>query len=490
MGKFSDYVGSIKQQTELLRTNLTQATGQDCSGKSIAQCAGVVSDYISESEVSEDAYVRPSWYPDIEDIIKNAPDITVSGTTYRPWYILLLANTEATTPFYTNNSTTSTARNYYRGTGCQAVLCSDDCNKDIANASAETLQVGSTIEHTWDVTKDYTDPTGQDYNVRWAIIYSSSNLSNSAINCFFSGYCPVVEVVCLQGMYGINNGSGFDGTINSNRQIDILEYVKLCKDMKFYNNSRPYGILQGRDCLKKLIWEGDGNQIVGASSIYQLSGLNELSIKNVKIKNDSAYCFAYLYSLKYLDLSGCTAEGSTSGAINYNHSLKTLILPESVAMPSTLDGLYNLTSVIIPNTVTSITQSTGVQCYNLKYVKIPSSVTTITSGIGLFPRASYIELYNDFNCSGVVFSFTGREAKGVKSKKWFKDLCVWLKDRTGDTANTIVVGTGNLSIMNNIYLTYNPNDINDITFDGVTSSTEGAMSIVDYISNVKNWTLS
>lgn len=488
MGKFSDYVGSIKQQTELLRTNLTQATGQDCSGKSIAQCAGVVSDYISESEVSEDAYVRPSWYPDIEDIITNAPDITVSGTTYYPLYIMLLANYEETSPFYTSNSTTSTARNYNRGTGGNAVLCSDDCNKDIANASAETLQVGSTIEHTWDVTKDYTDPTGESgYNVRWVIIYKTSTTTNT--DAHINGACPVVEFVARQGKYYyLASGANY-----TTKTIDILKYYKLMPgvDLSSWasNNTSASNLLSNRYQLKTVILNDSLTVFGGYSMLNYCTNLTKLILpKNYSITSQAASEFLNNSGLKTLDLSGCSSiEGPLGGDSSHR---ETIIFGDNLTSLPQFSGQYNkyVKHVYLPSNLSSITNSlfNGIYMRGLKYVKIPPSVTTWTASS--FNTTPYIELWNDFNLSGV--SFTGNTTSETKDLKWFKDLCVWLKDRTGDTANTMILGTANLSIMNNIYLTYNPSDINDITFDGVTSSTEGAMSIVDYISNVKNWTLS
>ena len=124
--------------------------------------------------------------------------------------------------------------------------------------------------------------------------------------------------------------------------------------------------------------------------------------------------------------------------------------------------------------------------YLLKHVKIPSTLTTWSnSSTATLPYVYYVELFNDFDISGVNLS-----GKCQKTIQWLKDLCIWLKDRTGDTANTMIIGTDNLTNANNIYLTFNPNDKRDITFDGVTAETEGAMSITEFITTQLNWTLS
>ena len=168
MGKFSDYVENINAQTEILRNVTTDLSGLDASKESIGNCANMISEYVDK----EDVEVLPAWYPDVKSILNSAPNIEKNGKTYYPGYILLLKDLEFSTPFYKTNSSTSTAINYYRATGGDAVLCSDRCNNDITNASADNLEVGETILHTWDTSKDIADSSGKDlYKVRWAIVY-------------------------------------------------------------------------------------------------------------------------------------------------------------------------------------------------------------------------------------------------------------------------------------------------------------------------------
>ena len=110
-------------------------------------------------------------------------------------------------------------------------------------------------------------------------------------------------------------------------------------------------------------------------------------------------------------------------------------------------------------------------------------------------HTEYIELFKDFNISNINFtSYTpagidySNTAYIIKHINWYKNLCIWLKDRTGEDANTMILGPKGLGIAQNIWLTFNPNDKRDITW--VEAGTEGAINIVQFITEQLNWTLS
>ena len=134
MGRFSNYVDSLKSQTNSLRTALTTKSGEDCSNYSIGTCAEAVSRLDTTTDVSNPEYYEsPSWYPNIETILTSAQNITKDGTTYYPAYIELLGNELPTNNFYKTTSTSASAINYYNNTGGEAYIFSDVVNNDITN---------------------------------------------------------------------------------------------------------------------------------------------------------------------------------------------------------------------------------------------------------------------------------------------------------------------------------------------------------------------
>ena len=52
----------------------------------------------------------------------------------------------------------------------------------------------------------------------------------------------------------------------------------------------------------------------------------------------------------------------------------------------------------------------------------------------------------------------------------------------------MIIGSTNIATAQNIWLTFNPNDKRDITW--VAAGTEGAINIVQFITEQLNWTLS
>ena len=77
MGIFSEQIGLLKKQTDLLRNNLQLATGIDCSKMNIGNLANVAlektnTEYIDPNEPTNypngTTYQRPSWFPNIKEI--------------------------------------------------------------------------------------------------------------------------------------------------------------------------------------------------------------------------------------------------------------------------------------------------------------------------------------------------------------------------------------------------------------------------------------
>ena len=95
----SEQVESLKQQTDMLRESAGKLVGQDLTNYNIGNIASAIDGVTPEPEEAE-GYVRPSWYPNVEEILNNAPVIVKDGKTYTPCVGALYLANEVTTAFY------------------------------------------------------------------------------------------------------------------------------------------------------------------------------------------------------------------------------------------------------------------------------------------------------------------------------------------------------------------------------------------------------
>lgn len=507
MGKFSDYVGSINEQTNILRENLTNATGVDCSKKSIGSCADVVADYVPDLEKEEIYYDRPSWYPDIKAILNSAPDIEKDSVVYVPAYIMLMSSLEEETPFYKSNSTSSSAINFHMATGGDAVLCSDKCDNNISNARNDTLEVGTTIVHTWDINRDISDPSEKDLNkVRWVIVYRKST-ETSSLSCIIDKF-KCIEIVTGNVALGDSAFSVYSADTISY----FLKYVEIQENTIWQTIGREgagYYPFSNCNCLQELIINCEVKSFV--TGLSSCRGLRHIYLKNLKeIKQN----FLDLYSLEKINFpQGCYYNGvNTQFFLRNAYRLKSLTIPSSFGTLYGLSNAYNLRSLSIgdntslgsgicsgcytlsklefPSDLQNLNiGSSFTSSYKLNYIKIPSTVQSINWSISSFERVTYVELFNDFDISAVNFTGNSSSLYVVpKDLQWLRDLCIWLKDRTSEEPNTMIIGSANLENAQNLWLTFNPDNKRDITW--VDAGTEGAINIVQFITEQLNWTLS
>lgn len=147
----SEQVESLKQQTDLLRESAGKLVGQDLTNYNIGNIASAIDGVTPEPE-EEEGYVRPSWYPNVEEILNNAPVIVKDGKTYTPCVGALYLANEVTTAFYKVGKTSNsdiTAVNFFNSTGCDAYIFGDVVQNNISNANETTLEVGTEISHKW-----------------------------------------------------------------------------------------------------------------------------------------------------------------------------------------------------------------------------------------------------------------------------------------------------------------------------------------------------
>lgn len=461
MSKLGNYISAIKQQTDILREILSKKSGIDCSKMSLSDCSGIIHNNITIDTTPK--YSRPNWYPDIIAIAKEIKDTKVD-TYYRPACIILLDNTKATTKFSISYNSPYPDI-YFAHNSRTYIICSDEIT-DIHNITTDMVHpINSTTkvyEHTWDTAKDYKDPHS-DKAVRFAILYEGYQYSGSSPSFGVCDYtCPLLEFVGIHCTF-----QKFLGDSSTSRCM-TLKYIHLIEDCKIPAQTTQY---YGTIPIIKFVTE-QPQVLLNYNTVEFEYPLDKGTVRicggDIRVKHftiNTYYTFTentWLYT-NILDLTNCTTT-DFSRVYLYGYD-RTQCGPTKI--------IFN------PNS----TQIIGFNCKTYSDVEIPETCTVLTNT--KFPYSSYVKLYNDFNISGC--DFTGNVNKRFE---WLRNLCIWLKDRTGEEAGTMIIGENNINNANNIYLTFNPNDKRDITFDGVTSETEGAISITEFITNQLNWTLS
>jgi len=273
-------------------------------------------------------------------------------------------------------------------TGADAFVFSDE---------PSTLYVGDTA-HTFDVADDFA--TDQEWKCRYVIMYATeANKNDSAgitVNLYM--YRAIFEIIGGQYLK-LSSTSAVSGYTSSTTANKNLRYVNL-ENSSFYNNE-----LSVSDFCR---------------SCYSLATLTLPILTTISGGNFCYYC----YSLTTLTLPNLTTSSGGSFCSGC-HSLVTLTLP-------------NLT-----------TYSSGgyfcCNCYSLEYFVIPSTITSMTdTSVNTLNFTQFIELPTDFDITGC--NFTG-ETGYPKSLAWFTHLATQLKDNSGGTAKTMVLGATNIALI-------------------------------------------
>lgn len=515
----SEQVESLKQQTDLLRESAGKLVGQDLTNYNIGNIANAINGVTPEPE-EEEGYVRPSWYPNVEEILNNAPEIVKDGVTYTPCVGALCINNALT--FECSPTLT----------GADAYIFGDVVQNNIANANETTLEVSTTISHKWNEAFDIKSPDTFDdaYAVRWVIYYYTNPLGTNHVH---DSNNSLVEII----VKGLAISRGFMTSPNDSRRYSFAElrFLKFSADCK-YNSNLGTRFLYGNTRIEEVqIFCPISFEVSSYSTINSDYFLGSSGVKKVTLGviSGSAYNFCnyanrlfyfycapeskltftgdafansrqlrtvYLpnkigalgvgfmsscYSLQSFIIPQLTAQTVLSSGFSSLTSLRSFIVPNGITtIGNILADSALLESIIIPSSVTSLKGFILSASYKLREVHIPSSVTEMTTNSSsLFAYIPYVGLFNDFDISSI--NFTGQVPKTIQ---WLKDLCGWLKDRTGETANTMVLGKANLANANQIFLTFDPNNKRNITW--VDEGTEGAISITEFITNQLNWTLS
>ena len=530
----SEQVESLKQQTDLLRASAGKLVGQDLTNYNIGNIASAIDGVTPEPEEAE-GYVRPSWYPNVEEILNNAPVIVKDGKTYTPCVGALYLANEVTTAFYkAGNTSTSTAVNYYNCTGCDAYIFGDVVQNNIANANETTLEVGTEINHKWNEALNITNPDPLDTTgdaVRWAIWYSSNTAA--IVTPYIHGNWSLVELF-IKNLVFNNDSFRAASSVPPKCPIKYLKIFNSAKWVSYMTSVSGDGVLSDLPLIEEIIMDCDlafqpsystqyGNQfsslynlkkiefnggVKGTPQYYFLSACNSLSsikfpqgmksipnsfLSNSQIKSivvpdtvEEIRSYAFSASTEHIIFNSSLAkiEGLSSSLNN----LKEIIIPDNVTQAGSIYIGRSVKKFVIGLGLTALTLY-PTQYITLDYLKIPLNITSISDSYGVLSMIRYVELYDNFDISGTKFYQSSSTYSTLcKPLQWLKDLCGWLKDRTGETANTMVLGTANLANANQIFLTFDPNNKRNITW--VDEGTEGAISITEFITNQLNWTLS
>lgn len=501
----------IQEAEKVMDANLKATTGINTESFTLMEKANTIlkknntTDYVVN-------YQRPEWYPNADDIINSAPKITYQDDTYYPYMLILMRE-------YQEEINTDASNYFINTVGYNLGIIFNDTfnNANYGFSLMEYTSGKNYIYHKFDTTKDIVNPNNDKERLRWAIIYykKDSYGYKGYINNAIKGFIP-------EELYYFTHIDDTYSPADSQScyAYNGLQYIKLCKSLNknFQLSYNSFSDL-GNSTLKQFDVDGfKGNCFIydamyNSSTNYQLNNLvvnisdnlpddkyikwNYCSWRKDKILNLNkqkpnansttvSNILARSICEKIIGLDYFLSEVSSlgTGVLESCFYLKELEIPSNIkTISNACNYLYSLEKLILHEGLTTITSSfNGV--YSLKRVDLPSTLTS-TLTTSLFSYCTYIGLWNNFDRSS--WNFSGNTYI-VKENQWFRDLCVWLRDRTGLSANTIIVGSLNIAVMKRLWLTYDSEDKNNITW--VDEGTDGAITCLAYITNVKNWTVS
>ena len=406
-------------------------------------------------------WTRPSDWCDIDTALSEAED----RDGLHPAYILLLADWDVSTDFAATTSTKN-----LRGDG---FLTSD---------GAWYLASSGNCVHTWDTTKDV--PCSEGYKTRWVMVYTASATISSQI-------IIGKDMPCLEALFGaITIGSDkliFGSSTGSSYANTMIQSIRYTAQTVQSTISAGYF---AASCVKlKNVSMPALKTINGGNTFSYCPSLTSVSMPALTTISGNGYTFSYCSSLTSVSMPALkTINGGNT--FSYCPSLTSVSIPAltTISSESTFSGCSSLTSVSMPaltsitgsntfNSCSSLTSvsmpalttisgaSTFTSCSSLKTVSM-SALTTISGGSTfsgcsslteyafLSTMSSLSNLNNMFStCYGLIsvelpsdWDFPSLSVSaGRLSVPSMLAMIDALKDRTGDTAYTLTLGSTNLS---------------------------------------------
>ena len=202
----------------------------------------------------------------------------------------------------------------------------------------------------------------------------------------FSGCSSLTSVTIPNSVTSIG-GSAFT-------DCSSLKYINV--DSENANFSSIDGVLYNKDATslircpeaKTSVMIPNSVTSIGGRAFYSCSSLTSVTIPN-SVTSIGGSAFTDCSSLKYINVDSENANFSSIDGVLYNKDATSLIrCPEaktSVMIPNSVTSIggrafyscSSLTSVTIPNSVTSIGESAFYYCESLTSITIPNSVTSI-----------------------------------------------------------------------------------------------------------------
>ena len=388
-------------------------------------------------------YTRVSGVPDGAALLAAATNITVGEVEYMPIYILInYANTLSDT--YTKTGTGVS-------TGADAYLFSD---------APTTIEVGTSVTHTWDLADDIVTVEGM--KCRWVMAYAvKAGYVRTTISIHLLKPFELIGGTNLIA-YGVISGGSSGTSANY-----YLRFIDLSASSYYSNNVSVSYAFSYLWAMRELILPENTTTLSATASIQECRALIKLTASGLTTISNN-YCVYLCQVVASINLPELVTITGTDCFAQMRGNITKLDLPKltTVSGVRCFQTMYNLEEFNAPLLATVNALGFCTENPALKYIDL-SSVSTLTgSSSAMLNYCKYVKLDNGFNISG--WGFTGVVTKDIQ---WFYDLAGWLADRSSGTAGTIILGADNLAILNSLYLE-----------DGTTPLTS--------IYDAKNWTRS
>ena len=151
--------------------------------------------------------------------------------------------------------------------------------------------------------------------------------------------------------------------------------------------------------------------------------------------------FPYLRKVEFINTSNIISIGN--GAFRSCSSLTTVNLPDGLTSieGNAFQNCSSLTSISLPDSLTSVGNGAFYGCTSLTTINLPDSVTSIGSNAFYnCPSLENVTIENGFNCNNLNLSSSTRYSVETMVS-WFNALA----DRTGQTSFKLTIGTTNLN---------------------------------------------